>query len=179
LNLWWHKIATKSRTIRRGVWNLPHKFHLYLICKKICLNPGCWEVERWFYLYFLYIFSKLNFKLFYSFYKLLSSLHSLRLINCSNNYPRNTKHTLATYILSSNFELDLIKKNWPDNFFIGCSDTQTETNTDIKIKWQPVRHFYSLQEMFGTNCKCRKIAPPIKVGHFDKIWENVALFLKF
>ena len=26
-----HKIATKTCTIRRGVWNLPHKFHLYLI----------------------------------------------------------------------------------------------------------------------------------------------------
>ena len=36
-NLNFEKIATQTRTIRRGVWNLPNKFHLYLIYLNILM----------------------------------------------------------------------------------------------------------------------------------------------
>ena len=29
----WQEIITLTHPIRRGVWNLPHKFHLYLIVR--------------------------------------------------------------------------------------------------------------------------------------------------
>ena len=31
----WQEIITLTRPIHRGVWNLPHKFHLYLIINQI------------------------------------------------------------------------------------------------------------------------------------------------
>ena len=60
------KIATRTCTIRRGVWNLPHKFHLYLILSiSFSLSCHCFiRGSALFYLiHILYYYHQLYFEI--------------------------------------------------------------------------------------------------------------------